>query len=185
MWIVNPENRNTALNPEPDHIEQRLHQSLLIRRVEINWIYILVFLGWVLGILNRAVWPMLEPLRMLSDPWMVGGALHGEVQCHFDSEPTCGGNQAIEIGQGAQRRLYRGMPAGFAADCPGTADAVACAVGRIVGALAVGAADRMDRRQIYDIETHLVNVGQPMFGVGERACTTGVRRLGADEQLIP
>src|SRR5581483_5717468 len=56
---------------------------------------------------------------------------------------------------------------------------------RIVAAFAVLAADRMDRREIEDVEAHRADRRQPADHVVERAMTTAIVRLAAREELVP
>ena len=55
----------------------------------------------------------------------------------------------------------------------------------VVGALAVGLADGMDRRQIQHVESHLGDLGQACGHVAQRAVPARFRRAGAREQLVP
>ena len=64
------------------------------------------------------------------------------------------------------------------ADGPRAAGVVGRRRERVVAALAVGDADRVDRRQVHDVEAHLGDRRQPLGGAGEPA-------LAAREQLVP
>src|SRR5438067_13798852 len=71
-----------------------------------------------------------------------------------------------------------------AADGPGASDVVGRRLERVVLSLARGAADRMDRRQVDDVEAQLFDVGVHPRGIAERAVAP--RRSGrAREELVP
>ena len=55
----------------------------------------------------------------------------------------------------------------------------------VVAALAEAPADRVDRRQVEDVEAHRRDLGQPRLDVAERAVASRLGRRGAREQLVP
>src|SRR6476660_5515847 len=111
---------------------------------------------------------MTEPLGMLAHPGMVGRALNCKVECDFESEAPRGQDKMIEIVQAAERRLDRRMTAGLAADRPGAAGTVGERSERVVGPLAIRVADRMNRREVHDVEAEVANFGQPPLGLAQR-----------------
>ena len=70
--VVDPE----RLHPEPDPVQDDVAQSgpqpLPVGTVEVDVVDVLVALRRVLGVLERAVRPAVEPLGVLLQPWMVG-----------------------------------------------------------------------------------------------------------------
>ena len=90
----------------------------------------------------------LEPLRMLLEPRMVERALHREVERDLHVVLAAGIDQPAEVLERAQLRIHRVMAAVLVADRVEAAGIVGPGVERIVLALAVGAADRMDRREV-------------------------------------
>ena len=58
-------------------------------------------------------------------------------------------------------------------------------VGDVVGALAVGGADRVDRRQVQDVEPEIGDVGQPCDHVAQGPVLAGLGGGRAREQLVP
>ena len=83
--------------------------------------------------------------------------------------------QALEILERAQLRQDVLVAAFRGADGPGTADIARARTQRIVGALAVDAADRMDGRQVQHIEAHVGEVGQARLDVAEGAVRPALR----------
>ena len=76
------------------------------------------------------------------------------------------------------------------ADRPGGADVVGACVEGVVGALAEGGADGMDRREVDDVEAHRGDGGQPVGGGAQGAADggavrCGARAFGAREELVP
>src|SRR5688572_18099151 len=71
------------------------------------------------------------------------------------------------------------------ADGPRTAGILSTWRERIVGSLATFAADRMNGRQVNDVEAHLFDVWQHRFAITERPVRLGVRPRGARKELVP
>ncbi len=99
MRIVDPEDPDSVSHPKPQHVEQRLHQVGLVGGVEVDRINILVFFGRVLGVFNRAVGAMFEPIRMLLHPGMVGRALNREVQGDLVPDSARHPHEMVKVGQ--------------------------------------------------------------------------------------
>src|SRR5690606_18292776 len=72
-----------------------------------------------------------------------------------------------------------------AADGPGRPHVARLTHPRVVASLAVRKADRMDRRQVDDVEAERGDLGDPALRVAEGAVTTRLRALRAGEELVP
>ena len=127
------------------------------------------FLGGILGVLDGAVGAVQEPVGMLGDPGVVWRALEGDVEGQLHAVGVGGGDEAVEVGEGAEAGMD-GLVAAFGrADGPGTALVVGAGGGAVVGALAEGAADGMDGRQVEDVEAHGGDLRQQELDIGEGA----------------
>ena len=123
---------------------------------------------------------------MLRQPGMVGRALDGEIQREL---------QPVRLRRGDQQRrksssvpscgMDRVVAAFRAADRIGAAEIARLGAQRVVAALAVGAADRVDRREIQHVEAHRADRRQPADHVVERAVARRIVRDRAREQLVP
>ena len=135
------------------------------------------FLGGFSAYLMRAVRAPVEPLRMLLDPGMVGRALDREVERDLEAVRVRGRDQPAEIVEACRARdgARRGRPPRCRSHrgCPGSSGA---GRQRVVAALAVGPADRMDRREVEHVEAHAPDVGQPRDHVVEGAVAVADRR---------
>ena len=100
---------------------------------------------------------------------MVGGALDREVEGDLQAVPARRLHQALEVLQRAELGRDRRVAALGPADRPGAAGVAGLGGGRVVAALAVGAADRVDRRQVDDVEAQLGEPGQLQLHPGEAA----------------
>ena len=80
VGIVDPEDFHALVDPEQDHIAQRIPQRASVFGGEVGVDDVLVFLRRVLRIAHRAVRPALEPLRVLFEPGVIGRALHGKIE---------------------------------------------------------------------------------------------------------
>ncbi len=94
---------------------------------------------------------------MLFEPRVVLGTLDGKIQRDFQAMVGGGLDQATEVVTAAQLRVDGVMTARLAANCVGAARILRARRQGIVLALAMAAADRMDRRKIEDVEPHVVD----------------------------
>src|SRR5262249_26972656 len=115
--VVDTENTHPAIGPQAHHITQRGPQVLPVRGPEIEWENIFVLLGRILGVLNRPVGPVVEPLGMLLNPRVVGRDLNGEVQRNLETVLASGGLKVQEVVEGAQLGRDRLVAAFRTADC--------------------------------------------------------------------
>src|SRR5207247_7578041 len=145
---------------------------------------VLVLLGRVLRILDRPVGPVEEPLRMLAHPGMVGRGLDREVE--RDLQPAAFGllREVIEVVERAEVGVDGGVTALEAADGPRAAGLAWLGGERVVAALAMRAADRMDRRQVDDVEAHGGRAVELRLRVLERA-VPALRAAAARKELVP
>ena len=170
--------RMPGLAPVQRHVAERLPEAFAVGRVPVDVVDVLVALGWVFGVLERAVGAALEPLRMLDEPGVVGRHLHREVECKL--EPVVGRNrdETLEIGKGAELGMDRVVPTFRRADRPRASRLARPGARGVVRTLPVRAPDRMDRWQIDDIEAELRKLGNELRNAGEPA-------PGAREELVP
>src|ERR1700737_1358200 len=99
MGVIDPKGAYSLADPEQHGVTQLVPQSLAIGVVEVDVDDVLVFLGRVLGIFDRAVGPEAKPFGMLAHPGMVRSALDREVERHLDPEFGSGVDEAAEIGE--------------------------------------------------------------------------------------
>ena len=116
---------------------------------------------------------------------MVGRALHGEIERDFHLVLLAGGDEIAKILQRAKFGVHRIVTALARTDRIGTPGIAFRRSHGVVAALAVGAADGMDRRQIDDVKAHARNVRQARDTVPERAVLAGRFRLATGHHLIP
>ena len=104
---------------------------------------------------------------------MIGRRLERDVERHLQPEAVGDGDEPIEIVERAEPRLDRRVAAVLGADGPRAAGIAGRGGQRVVAALAVRAADRMDRRQVQHVEAHGRDLGQPGLGFAKRAAASG------------
>ena len=103
--VVHPEDPDAALDPGHHHAEPCAPERLACRRigpVEIDGVDVLVFLGRVLRVLDRAIRGVPEPLRVLADPGVVWRCLHGEVERQLHAVRLDRATEVLELGQAAE-----------------------------------------------------------------------------------
>ena len=122
--VVDPEDRHAVADPELEDALQLGPEAARVFAFKVEWINVLVLLRRVLGVLHRAVGPLLEPRRMLAHIGMVGRALECDVQRDRNAAAARLGHQRVEVGEGAKLRLQGLVPALLCADRPRAADVV-------------------------------------------------------------
>ena len=159
-----------GVDPEADDVGQAVPQALPVGALEVQRVDVLVLLRRVLGVLDRAVGAVGEPLRVLGDPRVVGRALERDVERQLDA--AVAGRRAASLATSStvpSSGCTAVCPPSGAADGPRAAGVVGRRRGRVVAALALGHADRVDRRQVQHVEAHRGDVVEAVDGV-ERAC---------------
>ncbi len=139
--------------------QQRVPQPAPVLAVEVDVVDVLVALGRVLGVLERAVRAVVEPLRVLAQPGMVGRALDREVERDVDPVLRRPRRSALEVLERAELRVDRVVAAARRRRSPRVSPgrrARRCSA--LLRPLRLVQADRVDRRQVEDVEAEL---GEP------------------------
>ena len=181
VGVVDPEDADAVADPEVQDLLAGLPQGPAVGgvgRPHVERVDVLVLLRGVLGVLDRAVGPVVEPLRVLLDPGVVRRALEGVVEGHLHPEAPRPGPEGVEVGEAAELGVERRVAALGRADGPGAARVARAGLQRVVAALTEGPADRVDGRQVDHVEAHVGHGRQPVGGAGQSA-------VGAGEQLVP
>jgi hypothetical protein len=184
VGVVDPKDPHAFVDPVSDDRKELRPQLSPRFAFEIEGHDVLVFLGRVLGVLDRAVWAVAEPFGVLADVRVVGGALERDVQGDVETFLFGRVQQVAEVVERAELRGDRLMAALRRADGPWAARLARCSLHAVVGTLAVGPPDRVDRRHIEDVEAHAGDVGEPFLDVAESAVAPGLTgRPG--KKLVP
>src|SRR6188472_218018 len=176
--VVDPEDRDPRVAPAEHDVADRAPEPFSVGRLPVEVVDVLVALRRVLGVLQRPVGPVLEPLGMLGEPGVVGRHLQREVERELHAVLAQRADQAGEVGVVAETRMDRVVPALGRADRPGAPDIARLGAFGIVAALAVRAANRVDRREVDDVEAELRELR-------DDPCHTGEPAPGSREQLVP
>ena len=99
--------------------------------------------------------------------------------------PSRGLEEALEVVERAELGMDRRVPALGPADGPRASRIRRPSLQRIVRPFAVSPADRVNGRQVHDVETQFFDVREAPDAVGERAVPAGDRPLGAGKELVP
>ena len=177
--VVDPVGADAACAPGEQDVAKGVPERLPLGALPVDVVDVLIALGRVLGVLQRAVGAVLEPLRVLGQPGVVGRHLDREVQRDLEAVLACRGDE--------RPRTRPSCPApAWMASCPPSAAPIAhglpgspgCRPLGVVAALAVRAADRVDRRQVDDVEAELGELGKRLGDAAEAAPR-------AREELVP
>src|SRR5581483_6995127 len=132
----------------------------------------------VLGVLQRPVGPAVEPLRVLLQQGMVGRALDREVERDLDAVLLRVRDEAPEFLLRAELGMDGVVTALLGADRPRAAGVALLRPLGVVASLAVRVPDRMDRREVEDVEAELRKAWQLLAHSREAAPR-------AREELVP
>ena len=185
MGVIDSEYPDALLGPEEDDVDQFPAKRVPVFVFEDERVYVLVSLRRVFRVLNRAVRPSAEPLRMFLEVRMIGRALERYVERYVDPMFRCLRGQAPEIGQRSKLRMDGHVASGLIADRPWAARVSGAGHGSVVGALTLCVTDRVDRRQVQHVETHRRDVGQPFFAVSKGPVLPRLGAARAREHLVP
>ncbi len=154
--VVDAEDRDALADPVANNVEQRLPQPSPVVAAEVDVVDVLVALRRVLGELQCPVGAAEEPLRVLGQPRVVGRALDREVERDLDADAPALRQRARESPRAVPRSGWiASCPPSSRADRPRAADVARLRPLGVVAALAVRHADRMDRREVEDVEAEL------------------------------
>ena len=97
--------RDAVLDPELDHVaSSSCHSARQSSRLEVERVDVLVLLRRVLGVLDRAVGPMPEPLRMLASPTDDRASLERDVERDLEVVAPRRVDEAIEVRRACRAR---------------------------------------------------------------------------------
>ncbi len=119
---------------------------------------------------------MLKPLWMLFHPGMIGRALESNIQRDFEPNALSLCDQMPEILRRSEFGMDRRVTTCFRSNRPGTSNVTWLSSHRIVLALAKTLSDRMNWRQIHDVEAHVGYVSKPCFNIFKRPMFSRNRR---------
>jgi len=183
--VVHPKDPDTAFHPEQGHALELGPEGRPVLALEVDGIDVLVFLGRVLRIPDRAVGPVAKPGGMGLDVGMIRRALERQVERNLHPEIGGAGHQAGEVVETAECRMDRVVTSLGPADGPGASEVFLAGHEGVVGSLPEAGADRVNGRQVDDIESHPRDVGQPGGAVGQRSVAGRVGRCRPGEELVP
>ena len=176
--VVHAEDRHAVTDPGAHDLQDRGVDALGVV-VEVQGVDVLVLLGRILRIGDRAVGQDREPFGVLTDPRVVRRALEGQVQGDLHAELTGTGHQGVEVVEGAQIGVDDIVPAIGRADAVGRARVIRTRIEGVVAALAVGGADGGDRGEVEDVEPHGGDAVEPFGGGAQSAGVPVALLIGA------
>ena len=159
--VVDPDQRDAALDPDHHHA-QHLAVDAVGVVVEVQRVDVLVLLRRVLGVGDRPVGAGGEPLRVRGHPRVVGRAVQREVHRDLEAEALGPRDERVEVLEGPEVGVDRVVPAVGRPDRVRRARVARLGRERVVAALAVGLADRVQRQHVRDVEAHLGDRRQPL-----------------------
>ena len=187
--VVDAEDRHAVVDPQLDDVAHGPVDALGVV-VEVQGEDVLVLLGRVLRVCDGAVGARREPLGVLLDPRVVGGALEGQVEGDLQAEASGALDEAVEVSEVAELGVDGVMATLGGADGVGGTRVAGSGFQGVVLALSVRRADRVDRGQVDDVKAHACDTRQIVRCPRERAgdpravgVLEGPRR--AREDLVP
>ena len=125
--VVDAEDPDPVAGPGEDDVEERLPELAPVRGVEVQVVDVLVALGRVLGVLERAVGPAAEPLGMLARARGGRASTGGRGRARARArDPAAAATRLLELGEACRAR-------GAIAVCPPSAAPIAHGLPGIAG----------------------------------------------------
>src|SRR5881628_1510733 len=118
MGVVDAEDLHAVRDPEEEDVAKRRPQPPPVGALEVERVDVLILLRRILGVLDRSVRPVLEPVGVLAYPGMIRRGLKRDVEGDLEAETIRDANESIEVLDCAQPRLDGRMAAGLRADSP-------------------------------------------------------------------
>src|SRR5262249_21392445 len=116
---------------------------------------------------------------------MIRRALKSDVEGDFNAVFLCRCDESAEILERAKLRMNGFVTALLSADGPGASDIVWRRIYGVVFAFAKRPADRMNRRQIEDVEAHCRDIGQPSKTIFQSPMGAGLGGATARKHCVP
>ncbi|MNF30617.1 hypothetical protein D3C84_113620 [compost metagenome] len=184
--IVDAKDLHALFDPANNDVAQLDPQARNgVRRIEVDVDDVLIFLRRILRVFDRAVRAPVEPARMLLEPRVILGTLNGEVEGDFQTVIGGGSDQSTEVLASAELRVNGFVAALLATDGIRAAGIIGAGGQGIVAPLAMGAANRVDRREIEYVEAHVLNHWQTRVHIVKSAMTVGIVGDRARKQFVP
>ena len=142
--------------------------------LEVDRVDVLVLFGRILGVLDRPVGPMPEPLGMSLHVRVIGRALKRDVERDLQVERLCLRHELASKSPTSRGR--GGLPCAPPPCCRsprGYRDRPGPRGQGVVRPLAEGGTDRVNRREVDDVEIHARDIVEVIGGGGERAVLAG------------
>src|SRR5262249_39222261 len=139
--VVDAEAAHSARHPVEDDVAERVPEPQPFVAVEVQVVDVLVALGRVLGVLERAVRAPVEPLGVLGEPGVARGAVKAVVDADLTAELAPARHEPLEVLDRPELGVDAGVASIGAADRPRAADVALLRVLGVVLALAVGEPD--------------------------------------------
>ena len=152
--VVDAVDLHAGVDPEQEDPQPLVPQAAPVLALPVDVVDVLVLLGRVLGVLERPVRAAVEPLGVLGQPRVVGGRVDREVHADVHAVLARGGAQRADVVDRAELGVHGVVAALLAADGVRRAGVVGAGDERVVAALAVGDADRVDRGHVDHVEAH-------------------------------
>ena len=158
MRIIDTKDPHTLFDPECKDALELYPKLLPSRRLKVERIDILILFGRVLRVLNCSVGTLLKPLLVFFHVRVVGRHLERDVEGDLHAHLARPAHETSEFFERPQLRKNRFVTALFGANCPWTSHIAGLCLYVVVLPLTKFRSNRMNRRQINNIESHSCDV---------------------------
>src|ERR1035441_8031340 len=167
--IIDAENCYAQPGPVEEDALQLFPHPRPVFALKIKRVNVLILFRRILSILNRAIGPLLEPVLMLLHIWVVRRRLKRNVERNRKIQPHGLGNEALEVVDRSKIRMNLLVPTIIRPNGPRAAKIALYRLWRIIAPLPKFPPDRMNRRQIHDVEAQFSHIVQSLFTIRKRA----------------
>ncbi|MEY5014338.1 MAG: hypothetical protein RIS92_696 [Verrucomicrobiota bacterium] len=191
VGIVDAEDADALGAPEADDVRELFPEISPVGVMEVEGVDVLIFFGGILGVFDGAVGTFEEPVGVFVNVGMVGGAVDGKVECDFHPAGADFFDQPREIFERAEfwRDVAVSAPVGAVlvtvSDGVGDAGFSGFAGEGVVASFSGGDANRVDGREIDDVESHGFGVFDAGQAFAECCAAMAFAGCGTWEKLVP
>ena len=155
------------------------HERLPILCFEIEGDDILIFFWRIFGILHGPVGSPAKPGGMIPHVRVVRRALEGDIHRHCEAGFPCFAHKRVEIGDRSEVGMEGLVPPSNDPMAQGEPGSSVFGDDGVVSPLSIRHADRVNWREIDDVEAHPGNLRQEFFAPRQRAVSAGFPATGA------
>ena len=191
MGVIDAKDADAACGPEFDDAGEFGPKGWPVGVMKVEWVDVLIFFGGIFGVFDGAVWALIEPVGMVLDIGVIGGAIDGKVQGQLQASGMNFFDEPVEIFESAEfgSDVFVAATVGavLVAIADGIRDAGFACLGSdgVIFSFAGGEADGVDGGKVDDINAHGLGVIDAGEAIAKGRAAVLFSFGGAGEEFVP